>query len=151
MRNWSKEKCSNFFLVKINFQFILVSVWNIVCNYYFRQNEVLNVHLETSESKREKCETALHETMLNWTSLQEDREVREGNYKSQLSTMSEHLANMNEKLIRQTEEIQQLKFELSNKVRSPKQFPTSFHNSINFPTTNVFFFQNGKKGKQKWK
>ncbi|XP_043273202.1 protein MLP1 isoform X2 [Venturia canescens] len=85
-------------------------------------NEVLNVHLETSESKREKCETALHETMLNWTSLQEDREVREGNYKSQLSTMSEHLANMNEKLIRQTEEIQQLKFELSNKnVKKGKQ------------------------------
>lgn len=30
--------------------------------------------------------------------------------------MSEHLANMNEKLISQTEEIQQLKFQLVNKV-----------------------------------
>ena len=77
---------------------------------------MLNVHLETSESKRETCEAALRDAMSNWSSLQEDREVREGNYKSQLSTMSEHLANMNEKLIRQTEEIQQLKFELANKV-----------------------------------
>lgn len=33
--------------------------------------------------------------------------------------MSEHLANMNEKLISQTEEIQQLKFQLVNKVTIP--------------------------------
>ena len=34
--------------------------------------------------------------------------------------MSEHLAIMNEKLISQTEEIQQLKFELQNKVSTKK-------------------------------
>lgn len=76
----------------------------------------MNVHLDTSEEKREKCEAALLEALSNFKSLQEDKEVQEGNYKLQLSTMSEHLANMNEKLIRQTEEIQQLKFELSTKV-----------------------------------
>ncbi|XP_034941413.1 ERC protein 2 [Chelonus insularis] len=86
-------------------------------------NQVMSVHLDTSEEKREKCEAALREALSNWNSSQEDKEVQEGNYKAQLSTMTEHLANMNEKLIRQTEEIQQLKYELGNK--------------------------NGKKGKQK--
>ncbi|KAL6444355.1 hypothetical protein ACFW04_001909 [Cataglyphis niger] len=78
-------------------------------------NEVMQVQLETSESKREKCETALLETLSNYNSLQKEKEMQEGNYKIQLNTMSEHLANMNEKLICQTEEIQQLKFELANK------------------------------------
>ncbi|XP_058799855.1 myosin heavy chain, clone 203 [Phymastichus coffea] len=77
--------------------------------------EVMNIHLDTSEEKREKCETALLEALSQIKILQEDKEVQEGNYKLQLSTMSEHLANMNEKLIQQTEEIQQLKFQLSNK------------------------------------
>ena len=36
--------------------------------------------------------------------------------------MSEHLANMNEKLISQTEEIQQLKFQLVNKVTISYKF-----------------------------
>ena len=76
----------------------------------------MNVHLESSEEKREKCEAALLEALAKCKSLQEEKEIEEGNYKLQLSTMSEHLANMNEKLVFQTEEIQQLKFELSNKV-----------------------------------
>lgn len=78
-------------------------------------NEVMHVQLDTSESKREKCETALLESLSNYTSLQKEKEAQEGNYKAQFNTMSEHLANMNEKLICQTEEIQQLKFELVNK------------------------------------
>lgn len=75
----------------------------------------MQVHLDTSESNREKCESALAEALSNYTVLQKDKEVQEGNYKSQLNTMSEHLAIMNEKLIAQTEEIQQLKFQLVNK------------------------------------
>lgn len=78
-------------------------------------SEVMQVHLDTCESKREKCESALTEALSNCNTLQKDKEIQEGNYKTQLSTMSEHLANMNEKLISQTEEIQQLKFELANK------------------------------------
>lgn len=81
------------------------------------QNEVMHVQLDTNESKREKCETSLLETLSNYNSLQKEKETQEGNYKTQLNTMSEHLANMNEKLIFQTEEIQQLKFELANKVK----------------------------------
>lgn len=80
------------------------------------QSEVMQIHLDTCESKREKCESALTDALSNCSILQKDKEIQEGNYKAQLSTMSEHLANMNEKLISQTEEIQQLKFELASKV-----------------------------------
>ncbi|XP_011881660.1 PREDICTED: ankyrin repeat domain-containing protein 18A [Vollenhovia emeryi] len=78
-------------------------------------SEVMHVQLDTSESKREKCEAALLEALSNYNSTQKEKEMQEVNYKVQLNTMSEHLANMNEKLIFQTEEIQQLKFELANK------------------------------------
>ncbi|XP_046434599.1 paramyosin isoform X1 [Neodiprion fabricii] len=93
--------------------------------------EIMNIHLETSESKRQRCEEALQELQASLAAMREDHEVQEGNYKAQLSTISEHLANMNDKLIQQTEEIQQLKFELGNKI------------------IDIFFFQNAKKGKQK--
>lgn len=77
----------------------------------------MHVQLDTSESKREKSEATLLETLSNYNSIQKEKETQEVNYKVQLNTMSEHLANMNEKLIFQTEEIQQLKFELANKVK----------------------------------
>lgn len=72
--------------------------------------------MEAAEQSREKSEAALSEALSNWHIIQDDKDLQEGNYKSQLSSMSEHLANMNEKLIQQTEEIQRLKFELSAKV-----------------------------------
>lgn len=81
------------------------------------QSEVMRVQLDTSESKREKCEAALLEALSDYNSLQKEKETQEGNYKTQINTMSEHLVNMNEKLISQTDEIQQLKFELANKVK----------------------------------
>ena len=77
----------------------------------------MHAQLDTSESKREKCEVTLLETLSNYNSIQKEKDAQEVNYKIQLNTMSEHLANMNEKLIFQTEKIQQLKFELANKVK----------------------------------
>lgn len=40
------------------------------------------------------------------------------NYEVQLSMMSDHLASVNEKLAQQSEEIDNLKYQLNNKVRS---------------------------------
>lgn len=107
----------------------------------------MHVQLDTSESKKEKCEAMLLEALSNCSSLQKEKETQEGNYKSQLNTMSEHLANMNEKLIFQTEEIQQLKFELANKVTRKEKGNKCRYFSI--ANDNVFSFQNSKKGKQK--
>jgi protein phosphatase 1 regulatory subunit 21 len=50
------------------------------------------------------------------TELQEDLQITTQNYETQLSIMSEHLANMNEKLTFQRDEIDQLKYQLTNKV-----------------------------------
>ncbi|XP_012254900.2 kinesin-like protein KIF15 isoform X2 [Athalia rosae] len=90
-------------------------VYHIRNSAIVADTQIMSIHLETSESKRRQCEEALQELRMSFAALHEDQEVQEGNYKAQLSTISEHLANMNDKLISQTEEIQQLKFELGNK------------------------------------
>lgn len=47
--------------------------------------------------------------------LQEELTTTTTNYESQLSSMSEHMANMNDKLAAQQEEIEQLNYELTAK------------------------------------
>ncbi|XP_006620765.1 coiled-coil domain-containing protein 89 [Apis dorsata] len=110
-----EAKIQDYFLQEIDKLITEKHIYHVKNLAMAATNEVLQVHLDTSESKREKCESALTEALLNSNILQKDKEIQEGNYKAQLSTMSEHLANMNEKLISQTEEIQQLKFQLVNK------------------------------------
>ncbi|KAK2574904.1 hypothetical protein KPH14_002595 [Odynerus spinipes] len=110
-----EAKIREYFLDEINKLIMEKHMYHVKNLAMTANSEVMHVHLDTCESKREKCEVALMEALSNCNSLQKDKETQEGNYKAQLSTMSEHLANMNEKLIHQTEEIQQLKFELTNK------------------------------------
>ncbi|XP_033315708.1 spindle pole body component 110 isoform X2 [Bombus bifarius] len=110
-----EAKIRDYFLQEIDKLITEKHIYHVKNLAMAANSEVLQVHLDTSESKREKCESALTEALSNCNTLQKDKEIQEGNYKAQLSTMSEHLANMNEKLISQTEEIQQLKFQLVNK------------------------------------
>ncbi|XP_043257927.1 ERC protein 2 [Colletes gigas] len=110
-----EAKIRDYFLQEIDKLITEKQVYHVKNLAIAANNEVMQVHLDTSEAKRKKCESALTEAFSNCNVLQKDKEIQEGNYKTQLSTMSEHLANMNEKLISQTEEIQQLKFELANK------------------------------------
>ncbi|XP_011503615.1 PREDICTED: myosin heavy chain, clone 203 [Ceratosolen solmsi marchali] len=111
-----ETKIKEYFLHEINRLIMEKQIYHVRNLAIAANIEVINAHLNRSEEKREICEATLLEALSSSKSLQEDKEIQEGNYKSQLSTMSEHLANMNEKLIYQTEEIQQLKFELSTKV-----------------------------------
>ncbi|XP_076764731.1 uncharacterized protein LOC143431688 [Xylocopa sonorina] len=110
-----EAKIRDYFLQEIDKLITEKHIYHVKNLAMAANSEVLRAHLETSEAKREKCESALAEALSNCSTLQKDKESQEGNYKTQLSTMSEHLANMNEKLIFQTEEIQQLKFQLANK------------------------------------
>nr|XP_031838146.1 CAP-Gly domain-containing linker protein 1 isoform X2 [Nomia melanderi] len=110
-----EAKIRDYFLQEIDKLITEKNIYHVKNLAMAANSEVMQVHLDTSESKRKKCESALSEAFSNCNILQKDKEIQEGNYKAQLSTMSEHLANMNEKLISQTEEIQQLKFELANK------------------------------------
>jgi exonuclease VII large subunit len=61
--------------------------------------------------------------------LQEDLQTTTHNYETQLSIMSEHLANMNDKLTVQRDEIDQLKYQLTNKVST--LYPSSSKYSFN--------------------
>lgn len=110
-----EAKIREYFLEEIDKLITEKNIYHVKNLAMAANSEVLQVHLDTSESKRKQCESALTEAFSNCNVLQKDKEIQEGNYKAQLSTMSEHLANMNDKLISQTEEIQQLKFELTNK------------------------------------
>lgn len=110
-----EAKIRDYFLQEIDKLIIDKHIYHVKNLAMAANSEVMQVHVDTSELKRKKCESALTEAFSNCSILQKDKEIQEGNYKTQLSTMSEHLANMNEKLISQTEEIQQLKFELANK------------------------------------
>lgn len=115
-----EAKIRDYFLQEIDKLITEKRIYHVKNLAMAANSEVLQVHLDTSESKREKCESALAEALSNCSTLQKDKEIQEGNYKAQLSTMSEHLANMNEKLISQTEEIQQLKFQLNSKKGKQK-------------------------------
>jgi len=52
--------------------------------------------------------------------LKEEARTTSVNYEEQLSMMSEHLANMNDKLTTQTDEIERLHFEMGNNKKVNK-------------------------------
>jgi len=76
--------------------------------------------LEASVSSGLKLEAALHEARERSAQLQEESTTTASNYEAQLSTMSEHLAIMNEKLAQQKETIDQLEYQITNKKKGKK-------------------------------
>ncbi|XP_068084840.1 protein phosphatase 1 regulatory subunit 21 [Anabrus simplex] len=84
--------------------------------------QVLQKRLELSLESKQLCECCLQETQDALARLQEELHTTTHNYETQLSIMSEHLANMNDKLTVQCDEIDQLKYQLTNKpIRKGKQ------------------------------
>lgn len=75
-----------------------------------------------------RLEEALHEARERAAQLQEEVTTTASNYETQLSTMSEHLANMNERLAQQKEIIDQLEYQVANKVQSLLHIHSSCHN-----------------------
>ena len=73
----------------------------------------------------EKCKVRAEENLQlaqnDIKSLKEDASTTSLNYEDQLSLMSEHLANMNDRLTNQTDEIDRLKYELTNKKSGGKR------------------------------
>lgn len=65
----------------------------------------------------EQCLEELREQSNLVTRLQEELSVTTRNYEDQLSSMSEHMANMNDKLAAQETTIEDLTYELTTKVR----------------------------------
>ncbi|CAG7786527.1 unnamed protein product [Allacma fusca] len=71
--------------------------------------------LTISVEKKKEAESQLQNAERNFTDLQEELQLTKNNYETQLSTMTEHLANMNEKLTLQKDTIDDLKYQLTNK------------------------------------
>jgi len=68
------------------------------------------LEISTGEKNRLKDKVTNLEKTLGTS--QEDLQLTKSNYESQLSTMTEHLANMNDKLSMQQENIDQLQYQL---------------------------------------
>jgi len=84
--------------------------------------QVLQNRLELYLQNKLQAETSLQKMQDYVAKLQEDLQTTTQNYETQLSIMSEHLANMNDKLTIQRDEIDQLKYQMTNKLsRKGKQ------------------------------
>lgn len=84
--------------------------------------QVLQNRLELCLQNKLQAETSLQKMQDYAAKLQEDLQTTTQNYETQLSIMSEHLANMNDKLTIQRDEIDQLKYQMTNKLsRKGKQ------------------------------
>lgn len=64
-------------------------------------------------------EASVKQTQDTVARLQEELTTTTSNYELQLSSLSEHMANMNDKLAAQQEEIEVLNYQLAEKVLAP--------------------------------
>ena len=72
--------------------------------------------LEIAEDRKKEAESRLEQLKAQHLELQEELQCTKNNYETQLSTLTEHLATMNEKLAEQKDQIDQLNYQLTNKV-----------------------------------
>lgn len=75
----------------------------------------LQLRLELSLEEKTEVEQKLESSLKTIAKLQEELQTTSHNYEQQLSTMSDHVADLNDKYTEQCELIQQLKFQLQGK------------------------------------
>lgn len=76
----------------------------------------LQQRLAILENEKKSCESELIATKKNVDDLREELNICVKNYEQQLSVMSEHLATLNEKLMKQRDEIESLKYQKNGKL-----------------------------------
>ena len=81
----------------------------------------LSFRVQYWEKCKARAEGNLQMAQNDIKSLKEDANTTSLNYEDQLSLMSEHLANMNDRLTNQTDEIDRLKYEIANKKSGGKR------------------------------
>ncbi|XP_042207917.1 protein phosphatase 1 regulatory subunit 21-like isoform X2 [Homarus americanus] len=82
---------------------------------YQNECESLMRRLVVSEENRASCDQEVDKQREIVNQLKETLQTTSRNYEEQISTMSEHLADLNEKITAQTELIEHLKYEAKNK------------------------------------
>ncbi|XP_077522611.1 protein phosphatase 1 regulatory subunit 21 [Amblyomma americanum] len=82
--------------------------------YYYSECKALQKRLHLAEQHRVELENQLQDTQLTLQQLRDEMRSTARSYEDQLSTMSEHLASMNEKLTQQKDEIDALRHSSSS-------------------------------------
>ncbi|XP_075556476.1 protein phosphatase 1 regulatory subunit 21-like isoform X3 [Dermacentor variabilis] len=77
--------------------------------YYYSECQALQKRLHLAEQHKVELENQLQDTQLTLQQLRDEMRSTVRSYEDQLSTMSEHLASMNEKLTQQKDEIDALR------------------------------------------
>lgn len=110
-----EQEVKNYFTERINELLTACQEAESKCDAVSAECQVLQKRLQLSLQSKQQVETAFQEAQDALTRLQDELHTTSQNYEAQLSIMSEHLANMNDKLTVQCDEIDQLKYQLSNK------------------------------------
>ena len=122
----SEEKSSNNTSVDEKIQ---VKIDDLVSEKLFADSKATHFYLESLalqkrirywEKAKFKAQDELQNAQDQIEVIKEEAKTTSVNYENQLSLMSEHLANMNDKLTKQTDEIETLKYELTNKKSGSK-------------------------------
>nr|XP_050036412.1 protein phosphatase 1 regulatory subunit 21-like isoform X4 [Dermacentor andersoni] len=82
--------------------------------YYYSECKALQKRLHLAEQHKVELENQLQDTQLTLQQLRDEMRSTVRSYEDQLSTMSEHLASMNEKLTQQKDEIDALRHSSSS-------------------------------------
>lgn len=82
--------------------------------YYYSECKALQKRLHLAEQQQLELERQLQDKQLAMQQLRDEMRSTAHSYEDQLSTMSEHLASMNEKLTQQKDEIDALRHSSSS-------------------------------------
>merc|ERR1719412_1946905 len=83
--------------------------------HFYLECVALQQRVQSREKKKFSVERELQNAQNKISNLHEGIGATNSNYEEQISMLSEHVANMNEKLAQKAEEVQKLQFEVSNK------------------------------------
>ncbi|XP_064091604.1 uncharacterized protein LOC135205171 [Macrobrachium nipponense] len=104
IRNHFTSRCSHLYM-KLTSAVSQASLYQNEC-------ESLMKRLVVSEENQTSTEVEVDKQRENVSYLKETLQTTSRNYEEQISTMSEHLADLNERIASQTEYIEQLKYEI---------------------------------------
>ncbi|KAK3865309.1 hypothetical protein Pcinc_029079 [Petrolisthes cinctipes] len=111
IRNYFTNRCSHLYMQ--------LTMATSQAALYQNECEALMRRLAVTEENRTSSEQEVDTQREKVNNLKETLQTTARNYEEQISTMSEHLADLNEKITAQSELIEHLKFEIKNK-RSKK-------------------------------
>ena len=84
------------------------------------QCKALQAHLILAVEDRNRLQETVNELKAKHATLIEEHQLTRNTYETQVQTLTEHIANMNDKLTTQTDTIDHLEFQLKVNIQIPK-------------------------------